>query len=165
MCPSAKCKLAEKPRRHQQQRQNLLRFVPQQNPTRHCRNRPQQNRARPVLLNVEDLPYQRNGRARGHRAHGVQRGREAVIVFARPGAGQVKDGHHRDDQQIARAGANLVPMRRDKQHHAAGQQNGSQNERHNALPAQPRRVRLFRLKSANAARSIRIQDAGLLPAV
>jgi cytidyltransferase-like protein len=38
-----------------------------------------------VLLDIEDLAHQRDGRAGGDGAHGVERGGEAVKVFARPG--------------------------------------------------------------------------------
>ena len=118
-----------------------------------------------MLLNVEDLAHERNGRAGGNGADGVQGGGEAAEALARPGSGQVEDGHHGDDQHIARAGANLVPMGRDKQHHAAGQQNGPENQRHHALPTQTSGALLLQLKGANAGSSLRIQDAGRLPAV
>ena len=66
------------PRRRKQQRQHLLRLIVQQNPSRQRGQRPQQHRRRPVLLNVEDLPHQRNRRAGGHRPHGVERASKAA---------------------------------------------------------------------------------------
>ena len=58
------------------------------------------------------------------------------VARARRRPGRVKDGDHGEHQCEARAGAELVPMRGDKQHHAAGQQNRAEDQRHHTLPAQ-----------------------------
>jgi len=77
----------------------------------------------------------------------------------------MEDGDHGNDQRKAPAGAELIPMGGDKQHHAAGQQHGSQNQRNQALPAQAGRALLLRLPGADAAGSLRIQDTGRQPAI
>ena len=57
-------------------------------------------------------------------------------VSRRPPA-EVKDGDHGHHQRVAHAGAKLVPMGGDKQDHAAGQQDGAENQSDYSLPAQP----------------------------
>ena len=100
---------------------------------------------------------------------------------ARQAAGDVEDGDHGADQRVARAGAELVPVSRDKEHHAAGEQDCAEDEYGDALPSHhPSDVDVpletlgikfslraaggLRLVSADACRSVRVKDAGRLPA-
>ena len=46
---------------------------------------------------------------------------------------------------VARAGAELVPVGGDEEHHAAGQEDGAENERDTALPGNANRQVAFRL--------------------
>lgn len=123
-----------------------------------------------MLLDIEDLPDERNGRACGDRAHGMQRNGEASepVSCCRPA--QVKDGDHDHDKSVASAGAYLVPMGGDKQHYSACQQDGAKNQRDSSLPAQPsgtlRRVAVpLRLEGADATGHFRVEDTGGLPSV
>jgi len=56
-------------------------------------------------------------------------------------------------------------VRRDEEHHAAGQQKRSQDERNQSLPAQAGGARVAGLEGANAASRLCVKDAGRLPAV
>ena len=91
-----------------------------------------------MLLDIEDLPDERNGRACGDRAHGMQRNGEAAELLSCCRPAQVKDGDHDHDKSVASAGAYLVPMGGDKQHYSACQQDGAKNQRE--VPCQPNRV-------------------------
>ena len=68
---------AEDPCGKEQQGERLLGLVPQQHPAGNAAMAHMQNRGRPVLLDIEDLADQRDGRAGGDGAHGVQRRGEA----------------------------------------------------------------------------------------
>ena len=111
---SGERQLRKNPCREKQQGEYLLGFVLEQNPAGEGCNGPEQNRRRPVFLNVEDLPHQRNGGASGNGSHCVQRCGKAMIMFARPGPAQVKQCDHGDDDRVAQAGSHIVPMSRDK---------------------------------------------------
>ena len=65
----------------------------------------------------------------------------------------------------SRAGAKLVPVGGDEQHHPAGQQDGAKDQRDHALPAKAAGLFLLLLKGADAGSGSRIQDAGRLPAI
>ena len=80
--------------------------------------------------------------------------------------------------EITLAGAELVPMRGDKEHHAAGQQNGAENEPGDDQPLEAGGTRggrdgrlrsalrgALRFQRANAGGCVRIEDAGRLPAI
>ena len=172
--------LAENPRGDQQQRQDLLRLVAQERPAGESGQRPEQHGRRPVLLDVEDLSSERDGRTRGDRADGVKRGGEAKEPGTRDAARDVKDGDHGADQREARAGIELVPMSGDKEDHAAGEEYGAEDEDRDALPLHdagdlaflprvPRserggRCRRQRFMSADAGGGCSVDEAGGLPA-
>ena len=117
-----------------------------------------------MLLDVEDLAYERDGRAGGEGSHGMQGRRKHAEALARPAPAQVEDADHSQHHGKARAGADLVPVGRDKECYAAGQQDGPQNQHHKNLPAQACGLLLLAFPGADAAGSLRIQDAGRLPA-
>ncbi|MGD0482885.1 MAG: hypothetical protein ABSA42_22145 [Terracidiphilus sp.] len=139
-----------------------------------------------MFLDVEDLADERDGRAGRDGSHGVKRGRETFEARPREAAGDVEDGDHGDDEQVALTGTELVPMRRNKEHHAAGQQNGAESESRDHQPLEacgtgggrgsrwggdrcPGGLRgavrdVLRFQRANAGGCVRIEDAGRLPA-
>ena len=98
VAPHGVLELAKQPRRKQQQRQRLLRLVVQQHPARERGKRPQQDRSRPVFLNVEDL-------ATSAIAAPVETVPTACSVVERPGnpahtgRREVEDRHHRHHQR------------------------------------------------------------------
>ena len=162
--------LCQEPGGKQQKSQRLLRFIAQQDPSCKRGDCPQKDGCGPVFLNIEDLAYERNGGAGGNRADRVQRGGEAAEGVTRQSSTYVEDGDHGHDDGVACGGAELVPVGRDEEHHAAGQQHGSENERHQALPAEAfgalsGGASLVDFVGANAARRFRIEDAGRLPAI
>ena len=80
--------------------------------------------------------------------------------------------------EVARAGAELVPMRGDKEHHAAGEKDGAENEPGDAQPLEAGGTRggrdgrlrsalhgVLRFLRANAGGGLRVEDAGRLPAI
>ena len=77
----------------------------------------------------------------------------------------MEDGDHGDDQSKAETGSNIVPVGTDEEHHATGQQDGSENQRNDPKPAQTGGAFQIEFEGADAVRGLRIQDAGLLPAV
>ncbi len=129
-----------------------------------------------MFLDVEDLADERDGRAGGDGSHGVERDGEAFEVRPREIAGDVEDGDHGDDEQVALTGTELVPMRGDKEHHAARQQNSAESESRDDQPLEARRIGgrrgglpgglrgVLRFECADAGGCVRIEDAGRLPA-
>ena len=66
--------LAREPRRREQRRQHRLRPVAEQQPAKPGAERPEQEAARPVFLQIEDLAREEDPAAERDRAAGVQRG-------------------------------------------------------------------------------------------
>ena len=173
--------LANEPRGNEQKRKGLLSLIAQAESSPKRGDGPHENGCRPVFLDVEDLSDKGDGCAGGDGANRVERRGEGLELLASDRAARVKDCHHGHHQQVAHAGAELVPVCGDEKAHAAGQEDAAENERDAALPGYPgnrvlspcmlRCVRrdcaraLRRFPSADASRGIGIENAGGLPAV
>ena len=78
-----------------------------------------------MFLNVEDLADQRNGRSRRHSADSVQRTRRRRIFVARDRSAEMKNDDHRHHEQVTHERAELVPVRGNKKHNAAGEEDAA----------------------------------------
>ena len=87
-----------------------------------------------MFLNVEDLANERDGRAGSDGADCVKRGGEAEEPGTREAARDVKDSDHGDDECEAGAGTELIPVGGDEEYDAAGEKDGAEDERCDALP-------------------------------
>jgi hypothetical protein len=87
-----------------------------------------------------------------------------VEAGARVSAGEMEERDHGQNDGQSRAGAEFVPMRGDKEDHAAGKQEGAENEGDDSLPANTGGMLLFGFPGANAIGDSRVENAGRLPA-
>jgi hypothetical protein len=118
-----------------------------------------------VFLDVEDLADQRYSGSGGQRADAVQHDRQAVEALAdgdRNGMNDDQDGH---DQQEARERGDAVPVCRHEQRNSASQQHGAENQCQQHLPAQGRRLLVFRFEAADAIGGWLVEDASARPAL
>ena len=69
----AEAELAEDPSGYEKKREGLLRLIAEQRPAGESGERPEKHGRGPVLLNVEDLADEGDGRAGGDCADGVER--------------------------------------------------------------------------------------------
>ncbi len=171
--------LTDEPRRKEQKRERLLGLIAQQHPPEHRSDGPHEDGGRPVLLDIENLTDQGDGRAGGDGADRVQHRGCRLVFFASDGAAEMKDGDHRHHQQIAHAGAKLVPVGGNEEDNAAGQQDAAKNQSNSSLPCDScnlgptlglgfaRRCSnraLRRFPGADAGSGFGIENAGRLPA-
>ncbi len=121
-----------------------------------------------MLLQVEDLADEGDGGAGGDGSDGVEGGGEAAEVAAADGAAQVQDGDHGEDEREAGERTEIVPVRGDEEDDAAGEEDGSEDEGDEALPAEAGGLFLFGFESAHAGDeaciALSIEDSGGLPA-
>ena len=76
----------------------------------------------------------------------------------------MKDTDHGEDKQKTGERADLVPVGAHEENDAAGEQDGSQDEGDEALPAQASGLVLVGLKGADAGGYVGVDDSGGLPA-
>ena len=89
--------LGDKPCGEQEKREGLLCLVAQEDPAGERGDGPEQDCGRPVLLNVEYLANERDGRAGGDGSDGMKHGGERMKPLARHGAGEVEDSDQDHD--------------------------------------------------------------------
>ncbi len=140
---------------------------------------PHENGGRPVFLDVENLPDKGDSRADGDGSDRMQRRRKRLELLARDCAAEVKDDDHGHHQQVAHAGAELIPVRGDEEGYATGEEDAAEDECDTALPGNANRrvafsllfllkiwsIRAGRFESADAGGGLRVQSTGRLPAI
>jgi len=161
----AEVELAEDPCGYEKKREGLLRLIVEQSPADEGGQRPEKHGRGPVLLNVEDLADEGDGRAGGDGSDCVERCGEAEEPGPREAASDVKDGDHGADERETRGGAELVPVGGDEKHDTAGEENRAEDERGDALPFEAGTVfgGRLRLMRADAGSGGRVEDAVGLP--
>src|SRR5262249_52267713 len=120
--------------------------------------------ARPMFLEVEDLSGKKDARAQSDCACQVQRDADGRNFASKDCCSYGKHGYHREHQQKALGGGDLIPMRSHEDHHSPAQHQHANSHSQHGRPAQPA-ASGFLLELADAIGGLRVNQFGVHPAL
>ena len=88
-----------------------------------------------MLLHVEDLAHQRNGRSGGYGAHPMHGGGKTGEAAPGKHPKAVKKNQHRQHQQHAGQRRQTIPMCGDEKKHPGAEEDGAKDQRDQHLPS------------------------------
>ena len=126
---------------------------------------PEQDACGPVLMEIEDLRSKKDSGDEGGCADRVEGDGKSRKAFSENRSAEMKSSHHDEDKSEAECGGETLPMGGDKKCDASGEEDSSEEERHEDRPTQRGTLFMGRFEGEDAACSRRVDDPGGEPSL